>query len=169
MELETTRKGTLTTPRSHHLTERQATYAKVFVATCGNSTEAARQAGCSNPARDGSELFRHKAVFTAIQFEMWKDVIGTLVLAKKCLHDIIESEAKTATDKSVQVQAIKALSARQDSLQGYFEKQEQAQAGKLSDVNPMELRQLIAEMKAHSAREKGIIEAVPVNGIGDES
>lgn len=169
MELETNRQGSLTTPRSRHLTEQQSAFALAFIRTNGNATEAARIAGCPNPERDGSELFRHKAVFTAIQFEMWKDVIGALVLGKKCLLDIIKSKVKTAADKSVQIQAVKALHARQDSLQAYFEKQEQAQAGKLSDVNPTELRQLIAEMKAHKARDAGIIEAVPVNGIGGES
>ena len=168
MELETNRQGSLTTPRSRHLTDQQSAFALAFISTGGNATEAARVAGYASPERAGSELFRHKAVFTAIQFQMWKDVIGTLALGEKCLRSIIKSKPKTAADKSVQIQAVKALQSRQDSLQAYFEKQEQAQAGKLSDVNPVELRQLIAEMKAHNAKAGDIIEAAPVNGVGGE-
>ena len=151
MELETNKEGSLTTPRSHHLTPIQRAFVIAFVTKGLKCTEAARAAGCANPEHDGYELFRHKAVFTAISYEIEKMVIEACIPGIACLKKIIAEKATSATHKSVQVQAVKVLIAERDGARQNLAKREQSGGEGLASLSTDEIQDYIALKRAEQA------------------
>lgn len=161
MEMALTKQGAMVTARSDELTPMQKKYVLAFVNDGKGCLAAAISAGCENPRTQAYDLFRNSKVFTAIHYEMYRANAEACVKGEKCLSAIVARPAETAADRAVQVQAVKALQVRGDSLARVFERSKAAKAGSLADVDPAELRRVIADMKDMKAREAGVIDVTP--------
>jgi phage terminase small subunit len=131
---------------SKGLTIPQRKFVRAFAKGMGQ-TDAARVAGYANPEDDGHNLLALPNVMTAIQGLMDKHLAGLCALAQRRLEEILKGPAITKDDKTVIVQASKAVSSRADQRAKQTRDSPADQAKALQSLDVPGLMALVKEME----------------------